>query len=284
MAPRILSVFDEPNATLSFCNDLRAKLSSGLPMLAIDLGAVERVSTDAILLVRAIVLEGATSVRGNLPRAPLVAAKFKASGFFSGFTRPPEDLPKAEGLMHSGYDRQVVNTLAAGMVEFARKNVSISHEQASASYQTLMEVMSNTYHHARGRDRDDAGTTARWFAMVYCKDGVAHFTAADLGVGILRSSSTLHYLKLLGTRLALHGSTQVLVDAFTGKMGSSTKEPGRGEGLPRMLEDAKTHLPSMKVLTSSTVGEVATLTFRRIDVGFRGTIFRWSVGAEATES
>lgn len=271
--------------TLAFCNDLRARLWSGLAILTLDLGGVERVSTDALLLIRAIVLEAPTSVRGNLPRAPIVAAKIKASGFFSGFTKPPEDLPQPEGLMHSGYERLVVNTLAAGMVKFAQDNVSMSHNQASASYQTLMEVMSNTHHHAKRREEGGhEGDAARWFAMVYCKDGVAHFTAVDLGVGILKSTSTLEYLRLLGTRVALYGSTIILADAFTGKMGSSTKEPGRGEGLPRMFEDAKAHLPTMKVLTSSTIGEIASLKFRRIGVGFRGTMFRWSVGAEATES
>ncbi|HWB16884.1 MAG TPA: hypothetical protein VG538_10800 [Vicinamibacterales bacterium] len=242
--------------------------------------------------MRAIMKNALTvNVGGNMPEKLDVAAKLKASGFFTGFAKPPGQLPDPVGMMRDSFERLVINTKAEAMVDFARDHASLNSAEASVSYQTLMEVMSNTHHHANrsaeaGKLDPDVAPSqpARWFAMVYCEDGVAYFTIADLGVGILNSYPARRFLSKLGIGVGAYGSARLLTDAFTGEVGSSTELPGRGRGLPKMLNDAKTTLPTMRVLTSSTTGEIASLAFRRVPEGFHGTIFRWSAGGRRSES
>jgi hypothetical protein len=280
VAPPNLSAFDEPESVIEFCNNFRGKASGRYPLVTLDLGDVERVTSDALLLIRAIMRSSqGVNFRGNLPRKLEVAAKIKASGFFSGFTKPPGDLPPAAGMMHDSSERRVVNTMAAGLVIFALEHATFSQEEAEASYQTLMEVMSNTHHHAHAPATDSAGEPNRWFAMVNCEDDRAFFTIADLGVGILKSRPAQHFLKeIVQSRLGFYGAERLLRDAFEGRVGSSTGIPGRGKGLPRMHEDAVARLHNLRVLTSTFVGPVKTLEFRRLPAGFRGTVFNWTVG------
>ena len=54
-APETLSLFDEPNETLKYCNTLRDHLNQQGIKIFLDLGDVQHFTSDALLLIRAII-------------------------------------------------------------------------------------------------------------------------------------------------------------------------------------------------------------------------------------
>lgn len=285
VAPANLSVFDNPEETLAFCEEFRRALAPRNVRISLDLGGVNRISSDALLLMRALMRGKGwrTNVGGNLPNNPEVAAKLKASGFFVGFAKPPAELPPAKGLMLSKTSQRVYSETAAGLVRFAMANAKVDRPIAIASSNTLVEAMTNTHNHSgavsRGRGSQHRRAVYPWFAGVYCEDGVASFTFVDLGVGILRSQHPRDFLKLIGLNIDLYGRVKLLQAVFTGLVGSTTGDPGRGNGLPNMKMDAELGLlPHLQVATSSVIGDVANTNFRTIGSTLRGTMLRWRAG------
>jgi hypothetical protein len=290
-APSELSVFDFPEQTLAFCDSLFRALSGSDTEVVVDLRPVTRFSSDALLLMRAVMSDDVrgvgSSVRGSFPLDANVASKIKESGFFNGFARVVGPLPKPNGLILKKSHRSVHSEIAAELVRFAVANTKVSRQVANACSNTLVEAMTNTHNHARNdtRRRITHRTSTRpWFASVYCEEGVASFTFVDLGVGVLNSGPTKAFLRLLPTRLsvALYGRVKLMEDVFRGLVGSSTGLPGRGLGLPRMKSDCDAGLlPGLKVMSSSVLGDVGTLNFRELPIGTRGTVLRWRIGQEA---
>ena len=280
-APGTLSLFGEPDETLKYCNTLRYYLTQPGMKIFLDLGNVQHFTSDALLLIRAIMDSSAyhTRIDGNLPQDPTVASEFKASGFFDGFDKPPDDLPPAKGLILKKSDYTVRAKVAAELVDFAKEHVPITRECTNACFQTLVEVMTNTHNHAGDRKpvrHQKQRFPQKWFVSVYCRDQTAYFSFIDLGIGILNSAPAKNMLQRAGASIFSYGRTSLLKDAFKGNIGSATGKPGRGLGLPKMKLDAeKGTLSDLQVLTSDVVGSVADLGFRAVDHSLRGTTFRW---------
>ena len=295
LAPRKLDLFDEPDDTIKYCNQLRQALTRQGTTVFMDLSAVEEFTSDSLLVLRAI-MDGrrapGTYVRGNLPFDPVVASEFKASGFFEGFSKPPANLPPPKGLMKKASDHTVYARVAAELVGFAsqRAKVTLTRECRNASSNSLIELMTNTHNHA-GYGQYGNGTEKprqeQWWASVYCQDDVAYFSFVDLGVGILESAPK-NLLRMLKNNVlvSLAGRSRLLTAAFTeGRVGPATGERGRGFGLRRMRKDAmEARLTKLKVLTSDVAGSVAGLNFRSTSHSLRGTVFRWRIGGEREES
>ena len=287
VAPSELSLFDRPEDTLRYCNELRAAAGRGNTRIFVDLSNVTRFSSDALFVIRAI-MDGKhawrTNFSGNLPLNPEIAAKIKATGFFSGFAKPPANLPPPKGLILRKSHRKVHSDVAAELVRFAQNHATISREMGNACSHMLIEAMTNTRGHAgeQSRSRKGKQITQPWSAGVYCEEGAAHFTFADLGIGILRSAPARRYLKkILGTPINSYGRQRLLQDAFLGVIGSSTGLPGRGLGLPDMKGNADAGLlPNLMVLTDTVIGRVSDLNFSGINEPMRGTVLRWRAGEE----
>ncbi len=280
VAPEVLNLFVEPNETLNYCNTLRYHLNKREIKVDLDLRNIRSFSSDALLLMRAIILNSRSptrSVGGNLPVDPKVASEFKASGFFQGFDQPPADLPPAKGLMLDKSNFRVYAKTASELVDFAENHVAITRECTNACFQTLVEVMTNTHNHAG--DKKPGMREEKWFVSVYCIEGLAYFNFVDLGIGILKSAQAINFLKRFGSSLFAFGRISLLKEAFNGTIGSVTGNPGRGLGLPRMKWDAENDkLSDLQVLTSNVIGSVADLDFKSIHPSLHGTLFRWCAG------
>ena len=259
----------------------------------LDLSDVNKFTNDTLLLLRAVMDRQCrapdTKIRGNLPSDPKVATEFKASGFFTGFAKPPGDLPKAKGLMKKKSANIVHSEQAADLVDFALKHVNTTETCATACYRNLVEVMTNTHNHAANQRSSKRMKRMRhghekWHASVYCRNSVAYFSFVDLGVGILKSAPVKDFLRKAAVSITSHGRASLLKDVFEGKIGSATEKPGRGHGLPKMKEDVdKGSLVDLKILTSDVAGSVDSLDFRSVVQPLSGTVFRWQVGQKGDE-
>ena len=288
-APETLSLFDEPDQTIRFINKLRRYLASSGTTVFLDLSNVRHFTSDALLLIRAIMepeyRADHTQVVGNLPIDPIVASEFKESGFFSsGFAKPPDNLPLPKGLILEKSGDTVHAEMAAELVEFAERYVPITDRCAYACSQTLIEVMTNTHDHAGDwvHVRGHRCLLQKWFVSVYCQGEIAYFSFIDLGVGILKSVPVRTMLRRIGASIPSYGPISLLKATFEGKLGSATGRPGRGLGLPRMKRDAdENRLLDLRVLTSNIVGSVSDLDFRSGSYSLSGTVFRWQTRSES---
>ncbi len=293
VAPRALDLFGEPDDTIKYFNDLREALQLQGTTVSMDLSNVETFTSASLLVLRAIMdarfRAPDTQIRGNLPLNPAVATEFKASGFFTGFAKAPSDLPSPRGLMLNKSHSMVYSRVAAELVSFAADRVNVTKPCADASSQNLVEVMTNTHNHAKPKRRGDRSRKKlheRWWASVYCRDGIAYFNFVDLGVGVLNSVPARSFVRQLqksGTMFS-GGRVSLLTDAFDGRIGSATRQPGRGLGLPQMKKHAaEGRLLQLKVLTSDVVGSVVDLDFRLASHSLRGTVFRWQSGHDGDD-
>lgn len=291
LAPKVLSLFNEQDETITFVNSLRQELSNQGREVFLNFHAVQNFTAEALLLLKAVMDSPRrapdTHTKGNLPSDPNVASEFKASGFFAGIARPPRDLPDAKGLMKKKSNTTVYSEQAAELVDFALKHVHATHTTetcAKACYRNLVEVMTNTHNHAanqRSSKRVRHGRE-RWHASVYCRNDAAYFSFVDLGVGILQNARVKRFLQKAAISISSEKRAVLLRDVFEGKIGSATEKPGRGRGLPRMKRDVDDgSLVDLHVLTSDVAGSVATLDFTSVDSSsLRGTAFRWQIGRE----
>ena len=251
-----------------------------------------QVSSDTILLLKGVMAQVKDSHRvsfnGNLPEDAESADKMRMSGFFDGFHRPPTGLNSPpKGKMHSHISRLVAGRVAADLVGFAVAKSALPYQIRAASYNTIVEAMQNTTSHARARaprlfhadpERRASDSQEKWLASVYCDDRTSTFTFIDLGVGIGASARAKGPVRAVAKRLGLHDGRLLLEGLFSGAIGSRTREPGRGQGLPRMRQDAEMGLlPDLEVLTNAVSGNVARGQYRQLRVGFVGTLLRWRV-------
>ena len=276
-------MFQNPDASLDFTNAVRHYLSQQGATVFLDLGPITDFRSDALLLVRAVMDSPfrirPTSIAGNLPTSPNVAAEFKASGFFDGIAKPPANLPPAQGLMLKRSDNTVHAKVAAQLINFAKTHNAIDDATANASYRTLVELMTNTHNHAHAsveQRRPRPYIHERWSASVYCLRNQARFAFLDLGVGILYSAPARQHIRLTRIPVRNDKRIQLLSDVFIGRLGSATRKPGRGRGLPAMREEAQRgRLLDLEILTSNVIGSVADLDFRCTGRALSGTSFRW---------
>ena len=293
-APPELNLFDKPYDTIEYYNGLLSTLGRQGARIFMDLSAVKEFTSVSLLVLRAIMDTRSraqdTSVRGNLPDDPGVASEFKESGFFEGFAKPPANLPPPMGMMKKKSNILVQSDVAAELVDFARKQVTVTKECANASSQNLVEIMTNTHNHAgyqRRNVRTGRQRHERWWASVYCRGDIAYFSFVDLGVGIITSAPAKSYKRKLqksGVLSSLYGRPSLLKAAFEGHVGSVTEKPGRGLGLPRMKKHAEEkRLLNLRVLTSDVVGPVSDLDFKSARQTLRGTVFGWQTSLQGDE-
>lgn len=272
-APPALDVFDHGEDTIGFVTSVHQALGRSGAKVRLDLSNVTSVTSDALVFLKAAIQDRPHStVGGNLPKDPVIAEKFIASGFFKGFERAPGARAKAMGLMVRKSDRQVLSELAADLAQFALDNSSITAASAAAASKALIELMKNTFRHASASTPGEE----RWMAGVYCEDGRATFTFVDLGIGILKSLGPRRHLKLLGLTLSGFGPGRLLADVFLGKVAASQKLAGHGFGLTWVRAMAETGLlADLRVATHFVAGRVSDVAFRDVSARFPGTIYRW---------
>ncbi len=209
-----------------------------------------------------------------------VASEFIESGFFRNFTIEGQQLPQAKASWISQREKKVGSQKADKLIKFANENnIHMPQEQKNAIWQNLVECMTNTHNHAKGKDGNPSGDgdTEQWVAGVMCREGEAQFTFIDMGVGICKSVQATNYMTMIKNTISGYGPDKLVRDAFDGKIGSSTGRPGRGLGLPRMRRDAQFgYLQNLKIRTGKVEGDIAKMQYRKVKESFNGTIISWS--------
>jgi hypothetical protein len=221
-------------------------------------------------------------VGGNYPTAANARDMLMSSGFSNyvrtqarSLVRQPMGHIFRYGMQGEAVQDKFDQRLALELIRFANLKLTGEAKSNGPSYGVFCEAMLNTWNHARS---DNKGRE-RWWASVYydVSRKRACFTFLDRGMGIFKSHRLTAVLSVL-THLRILSSAQILPRIFNGEVASSTREPGRGNGLPGMYDHCKAgRIKSLTVVTNDVVGDVETDHYTTISGSFEGTLLYWEI-------
>lgn len=135
--------------------------------------------------------------------------------------------------------------------------------------------MLNTLNHA---SRD--GEPEPWWASVFvdAERRRSCFTFIDQGVGIFKSHRLTLRLKLL-ENFSILDNAQILERLFQGRIPSTTRIVGRGNGIPGMYNHHKANrIKNFTILANNAIGRAETESYQMLAASFEGTILYWEIG------
>lgn len=282
-APEVFSLVQNPSETILFLNEIRETARSR--NVFVDLSGVKAITPDAVAALLATIhhsrIEPAI-VAGNVPQDSGAAKMVNNSGF-RDHVRTPGGMPyesprgKVRKRYRAGdvYQIRFDRLVAKELVEFGTGKLYGTPRPNGPSFSILCEAMLNTLNHASRRP----GTHEPWWASVYydAERQRACFTFIDQGVGIFQSYGLRQRLKMW-LELNVLNRAETLKRLFQGEIPSSSREPGRGNGIPRIYDHSKAQrIRSLTVVTNNVKGEAETDRYEILDKSYQGTLLYWEI-------
>jgi hypothetical protein len=282
-APEVFSLLENPDESVNFLNQIL--LLSESANVFVNLGNVKRITPEAIaaLLARIHMTNRTRSrISGNLPVDAAAKEVLDRSGF-RDYVRTSDQYHRYDLMgrvrkrsgsvetVQTGYDQLV----ALELIEFATERLTGAPKTHGPTFAVYGELMLNTLNHASLR----SGEREPWWASVYCDkaNGRACFTFVDQGVGIF-GSHRLNLALQISAMLRVKSKAELLKMLFEGKIPSSTRVPGRGNGIPGIYNHCKAgRISNLLVLSNNAAGNGDTGRFETLRESFSGTIVYWEI-------
>jgi hypothetical protein len=251
----------------------------------IDLSKVQQMTPEAVAVLLAMIqhcrIVGAR-ISGNAPKVAKAQEMLNNSGFRShvrnspGFAVGPAKgrIGKFAKSRETSADRYSQD-LAVELIRFATRELTGTAQDHGPSYSVFGEAMLNTLNHASKK----GGPKEPWWASVYYDSDRkrACFTFLDRGVGIFRShtlNTNLKFKALVG----LLTEAQLLEQIFRGEIPSSTRIPGRGNGIPEMYDSCKAgRIRNFTAIANRACGEAEVEQYTVLSEPFEGTLLYWEI-------
>ncbi len=281
--PEVFSLIQNADAMISFFNDVR--MAARTRNVYVDLSGVRVMTPDAIATLLATIhhcrIRGAR-LSGNVPSDSATQQMLNDSGFRTYVRNSPNFqylAPKGHieqrTLSGETFQNRFDQQLARRLIEFATLRLTGKAQPHRPSFSVFCEAMLNTFNHASEADR----SRQPWWASVYF-DAIrkrACFTFIDLGVGVFESHRFTMRLNILkGLRILNPG--EILKKLFHGEIPSTTKLPGRGNGIPGMCDHCKAgRIKQLMVITNKAIGNAETETYSVLANDFAGTLVYWEI-------
>jgi hypothetical protein len=275
-----LSIIDNLEGTMQFFDNIKKAAHS--QRVFVDLSQVTTITPEAITGLLATIHIPRALISGNVPNDAKAAQMINSSGFRE-YVRSEKGYQSVDlhGRVHSAKGVREVSEIrfnqvrAESLALFAIKALGGPPPPPGPSYDIFCEGMLNTLTHARWK----SGHRETWWASTYVDaDGKrACFTFIDQGVGIFGSQrfwTRIQIDSLLG------GLTKgdFLLRLLKGEIPSSTRFPGRGNGIPEMYDHCKAgRIQNLKILSGDALADAETDTYRRLPTSFVGTLLYWEV-------
>lgn len=174
---------------------------------------------------------------------------------------------KIDALVHSSIQTKPIDEAVLGL-----KKIGIK-EYYSPLYDLLIELVGNAIEHGINKTHN-----INWWLhqeMSPQKNSIT-YAFVDMGTGILESYRTSSFIN------RLKNSKHLIVDAFEGVLGSTTKQAGRGRGLPQITYMVKKGYISDFILITNNI----SLQYKnggwkvKKNPNFNGTYYSWKVSKE----
>lgn len=284
-APQHFSLIENPSEVIQFLN--RMRILGRRQNIFVDMASITTLTTDGIAAFLAAIHHrdlANANIFGNVPRDVRLRQRLTESGFYEYVSGKSAGLHRvAMGAIrkrqHSGetFREEFNQFVASDLIAFATERLRGAPGPHQPSYSVLGEAMLNTVYHASASPDE----REPWWASVFVdtERRRACFTFIDQGVGIFKS----HRLGLrlnLATHLRFTDRAEILRDLMHGKIPSSTKVPGRGNGIPGMYGHCKARrIRSLTVLANDAIGYAETEVYSVLNTSFDGTVLYWEIDA-----
>ena len=244
--PEIFSFTHNTEETMKFFMELTDKINKGQhgTSIFIDSGKVKTVSVDALIYLIATIqnnymcLIKRIACTGNYPENEDARKIYYFSGFNSyvkskvkALPHPKENVKITDGLRNNP---DVAKQCCIFVIDKLKK----TRVQTRPLQTTLIELMSNAFHHAY--DKRNLLDLSRWYIYAELTNNYIHFIFVDTGLGIattVRKNFPEKIQQLLSEIFSLGlNDAQLIASAFNGDFRTATNEKNRGNGLTTVRE------------------------------------------------
>lgn len=283
VAPEVFSLIRNADSTVAFFNEMRAV--GERRSVFVDLSGVRALTPDAIAALLATIhhcrMRGA-QISGNVPADAEAEQILNDSGFRTYVRNSPSFQYRAprgdivrRAISGETFQDKFDQDLAKRLIEFATSKSTGTAQPHRPSFSVLCEAMLNTFNHAGKSSRSHEP----WWASVYfdSQRRRACFTFIDQGVGIFKSHRFTTRLKVL-INLRMRDPGEILKLLFHGQIPSTTKLPGRGNGIPGMCDHCRAgRIKEFMLISNRAIGNAETETYGVLSENFAGTLLYWEI-------
>lgn len=286
VAPKCFSFVNNTEDTIIFFfNIINQFLNKKSQNFYIDSSYVDYVTTDALVYILAILYnlksDSTTKYKfcGNLPTNAEAKKVYLESGFMNYVVSKKKKLPKPSNKVQILYGNKTEPDIARQICDFVNLRLEKDYIFTIDLYKTLIELMSNTVHHAYD---NSSITQPYWYVYAIDTGKTIKFAFIDTGFGIPNTVKRKFYEKLPFTIK----DSELIYSAFLGESRTETRLYNRGHGLPALYKLIKCHqLQNFYVLSGKGCCKYITKN-GKIDVSkddwsyeIFGTIFQFEISA-----
>jgi len=278
-APAKFSFVHNPEGIIRFLNDMRAHFKRK-QSVEIDIGGATLITADAITVLVSRLRDprytGGHDYRGNEPADKGLRRKFAESGFYNHVISSVRPKNADYGSILARGKFQADGPIALELIKFITAKLYGRYEKRGGVYNTILECMNNTVHHAGGRK---ARRREKWWASVHydAETKKGYFTFVDNGVGIFKSRDP-GVLRMALDTLGIGDNAGLLRKMLLREIPSSTGVAYRGQGLPSMRDYLlRGDIQNLIIVTNDVYANVATDDYRTMGESFDGTMLYWEI-------
>lgn len=160
--------------------------------------------------------------------------------------------------------------LIAEFTQELKSNIDIE-DTFEPLYDLLVELIGNAAEH--GIKNKNINWWIHRYSDVHTQS--MHYVFVDMGGGIINSYKE----SMLLTKTEMNSEKDILLSALKGRLGSTTRQPGRGNGMPLILENIeKEWISNFFLITNSVSLRYIKGDFRILNTPFFiGTYYSWSI-------
>jgi hypothetical protein len=282
--PEVFSLILNPDGMVKFLREVRRE--GKRRNVYVNLSGVKKITPEAIAALLATIHQFrrfGTRISGNAPTDIAAQKILNHSGFRTYVRNSPNfQYPSAMGkITKRNLSGETVQNyfdqhLAKDLIQFAIGKMAETSHRSGPSYGVLCEAMLNTWNHASMSVKH----RELWWASTYfdAERKCACFTFIDQGVGIFNSHSLTFTLNILSA-LRLLDRGELLKKILHGEIPSTTKIPGRGNGLPGMYEHCLAgRIKNFVIISNNVIGHVESNIYKVMPTEFEGTLLYWEIG------
>ncbi|WP_313583318.1 ATP-binding protein [Lacrimispora sp.] len=284
-APSDFSFIQNTQETISYFMDILEQMERKRQkqMFFLDVAEVTSVTTDALVYIIALLynlkrnLLMNYSFKGNLPKEKAAEKVFLESGFLNYVKTKRAVMPKVNDKVQIISGTITDTTVAGQICDFVNSRYDRDYKFTQPLYKTLIELMSNTVHHAYNKNTI---TVHSWYLYAIDMGSTIQFTFIDTGEGIPNTVKR----KFLEKIPFFVKDSDLIYSAFMGESRTETGLYNRGHGLPALYEKVISgKLKNFYVLSGTgcckSVMENDTIRLEKIDYEKEifGSIFQFEI-------
>ena len=252
-APKEFSFVNNTDETIGYFVDIikQVKKKKYKQVFQFDVSEVLEVTTDAIVYILAILYNLKHNIvmqyefKGNFPKAEKAKKIFLESGFINYVQTKKIIMPKTNNKIQIITGKNTDSIVAKNMCDFVNERFGKDFRFTIDLYKTLIELMSNTVHHAY--DDNDLMVPC-WYLYAIDQGESILFTFIDTGSGIPNTVKRKWMEKIP----FFISDSELIFSAFLGEARTETGLYNRGHGLPALYEKVKNRkLQNFYVLSGS---------------------------------